>query len=172
VGEVWGQFWLLESLESFETGASWVFAITLFTVFQDFNKSFQRLAGMGAGLSTRQNSCNGLVNVGAGLPTQQNDRGFHFWLLFIVQNIFSELHSLSWGHCFEEGLHPSHLCFDQLSFGRLRTVSGIVSFLSAHVTRSLYMYSVSPAWHVGRSCGIQSTSHRVGPRWACVRALA
>jgi len=78
VNKVWGRFWLLESLELFDADASWVFAITLFAMFQDFDKLFQCLATVRAGLSTWWNSCGDLVSVGAGLPTQRNDWGLRF----------------------------------------------------------------------------------------------
>ena len=148
-----------------------MFTITLLALSQGFDESFQCLAGVRAGLSTRWNSYGSLVSVGAGLPTQRNDWD-RFRLLFVIQNIFFELHSLGWGHCSEEGLHPSYLHLSRLLVGRLRTVSSVVSFLSTPITRLSYVYSVPPAWHVSRSCGAWSTGRCVGRWWACVCALA
>jgi len=131
--EVWGWFWLLESLKLFNAGTSWVFTIALFAPLQDFNESSQRLTGVRAGLSTRQNSCRGLVSMGAGLPTQWDGRSSHLWLFFVIQDVFPEFRSFGWGHRPEEGLHSSYLHFGQFLVGCTRTISSIMSFLFAHV---------------------------------------
>src|SRR5712675_85022 len=127
---------------------------------------------MRAGLSTQRHSYRDLVSVGAGLPTQPNDRGLNFWLLFVVQNVFSELRSLGWGHRFEKGPHLFYSRFSCLSVSRLGTVSGIVSFLPTHITHSSYVYPVSPTRRVSCLCGTRSTGCRVGRLWAHFYVLA
>src|SRR5712675_1100509 len=172
MGKEWGWFWFSEPLESFDVHASWVFPIAFFALLQDSDKSFQHLTDVRASLSTWWNSCEGLVSVGGGLPTQRNNWGPHFWLLFVVQDIFSELHSFSWSHQSEEGLHPSYLHFGQFPVNHMRTVSGIVSFLFTRVACLSYVHSVLSAQRVSCFCGVQSTSHCVGHQWALVHALA
>jgi len=108
MGEVWGRFWLSESLKSFNASVSRVFAVALFAMLQDFDKLFRCSTVVRASLSTWRNNYKGLVSVGAGLPTQQSNRGSRFRFLFVVQDVFAELCSFSWGHRSEEGLHPSY----------------------------------------------------------------
>jgi len=153
VKEVWGWFWLSESL-------------------QDFDESFHRSVGMRAGLSTRRRSCGGLISMGAGLPTQRGDWGLKFCLFFVVQDMFSELRSFSRGHCFEKGSHFLYSHFSRLATGHLGAVSGIVPFLLTRVTRLSYMYFVSFVQCVGRLCGTRSTGHHVSCLGACLHILA
>ena len=110
--------------------------------------------------------------MGAGLPTQRDGQGLNFCFLFVIQDAFFELRSFSWGHRFEEGSHLLHSCFNWLSVGRLGAVSGIVSLLSTHVTRSSYVCSVLPTWRVGYLRGARSTGCHVVRRWDCSYVLA
>jgi len=85
-------------------------------------------------------------------------------------DLLLELSSFVWRHRSEEGLHLFH--FGQLLVGRLGTVSGVVSFPSTPITRSSYVYSVSPSWRVNCLRGAQSTGRRVGCLWARLYVLA
>ena len=80
----------------------------------------QRFSGMRAGLSTRQEFCEGLVRVGAGLPTQRVG-GFFFLsqggcksLGGVRSDLSLELPEFGRRQRSEVGLHPCHLGGDFL----------------------------------------------------------
>src|SRR5712671_1576638 len=72
-----------------------------------------------------------------------------------------ELSSFVWRHQSKKGSHLLHLCLDRFGCGCAWTVSSVVSFSAALVTRSSYVSSILPSRGVGRSCGVRSTSRRV-----------
>ena len=77
-----------------------------------------------------------------------------------------ELGSFVRRHRSEEGSHLLHSCFDRFWCSGTWAVSGVVSFLTALVTRSSYVGSILPLQGVGRSRGVRSTSRRVVSRGA------
>jgi|SRR5712671_1478904 len=67
-----------------------------------------------------------------------------------------ELSSFVWRHRFKKELQLFHLCFDRFCRGGIWTVSSVMSFLLASVTRSSYVGSVLPWRGVGRSIRCRS----------------
>jgi len=82
--------------------------------------------------------------------------GLHFFHL--GADLSFELGSFSWRHRLEEESHPLHSCFGRFWRRRVWTISGVMSFLTALVTRPSYVGSILPLRGIGRLHGARSAN--------------